>query len=418
MRLGSIAGREHIIEAPDLLVDGTAPALLVKPGSAEDVARCLGVCAELSAAVIPAGLMSWLDCGNPVRRADVVLSTERMNRVIDYSPPDLTATVEAGVTLEAFNAVARREGQWLPLDPPGSARSSLGAIGACSSSGSLRVRFGTPRDYVIGLRLAHADGSESRAGGKVVKNVAGYDMSKLYVGSFGTLAVLTELTFKLRPLAECDSTVIVTSNQRQSLLDLSADLLASELQPASLFITNLEINRTPGGVADGHTLLVRFVDSEPAVRYQRDVLGAMVASGSAAILSESDATRVWDQFGNIDRLAATAVRVSVPLSAASRFYERACLRTPSCVAAGDLGTGIIRLAFDADPQSAIDIIKSIRAESQSAAGHLFIERAEAVVKKGAEAWGEVGETAEIMKSIKARLDPKGLLNPGRFVAGI
>jgi glycolate oxidase FAD binding subunit len=156
------------------------------------------VCSEANAGVVP-GRMTWLDWGNPLRRVDVVLSLDRMQRIIDYSPPDLTATVEAGVTLADFNEVTVRERQWLPLDPPGLRQASLGAIASHNSSGALRLGYGTPRDYVIGLKLVHADGTESKSGGKVVKNVAGYDMNKLYVGSYGTLAIITELTFKLRP---------------------------------------------------------------------------------------------------------------------------------------------------------------------------------------------------------------------------
>src|SRR6185369_12085051 len=109
----------------------------VRPGSSEEAAECLRICSEHKLAVMPAGLMTWLDCGNPVARADVVLSLERMNRIIEYSPPDLTAAVEAGLTLSDFNYIAAHKRQWLPFDPPGSINASLGAIAACNSSGAL-----------------------------------------------------------------------------------------------------------------------------------------------------------------------------------------------------------------------------------------------------------------------------------------
>src|ERR1051325_4333794 len=157
----SAVGDEHVITAPELTIDNLRPSILVEPGSADEAAACLRVCAEMNAAVIPAGLMTWLECGNAVRRADVVLSLGRMSRIVEYSPPDLTATVEGGLTLSEFNAAAKSERQWLPFDPPGFAAASLGAIAACNSSGALRNGFGTPRDYVIGLSLAHADGTRS-----------------------------------------------------------------------------------------------------------------------------------------------------------------------------------------------------------------------------------------------------------------
>ncbi len=217
--------------------------------------------------VIPAGLMTWLECGNTVKRADVILSLERMNRIVEYSPPDLTATVEAGLRLNEFNLVTARERQWLPLDPPGSTAASLGAIAACNSSGALRLGFGTPRDYVIGLKLAHADGTESKSGGRVVKNVAGYDMNKLYVGSFGTLAVITGVTLKLRPMPESFATLVITGKNQKSLIEFAKRVLASELQPASIFLTRRLFADTRFG---NDALLLRFIESEAAVKHQMD----------------------------------------------------------------------------------------------------------------------------------------------------
>jgi len=175
----SVVGSDNLTEDPPIEIDGLAPKLLVRPASAEEVAACMRVCSELSAAVVPAGRMTWLECGNPITRVEVVLTLERMRRIVEYSPPDLTATVEAGLTLAEFNSVTVRDRQWLPLDPPGFGSASLGAIAACNSSGALRLGFGTPRDYVIGLKLAHADGTPSKSGGRGVKNVASNDMDKV-----------------------------------------------------------------------------------------------------------------------------------------------------------------------------------------------------------------------------------------------
>src|SRR5215211_646421 len=149
--LKALAAGDNLTENKSLIIDSITPALIVKPTKAEEVAECLNRCAEFDAAVVPAGAMSWLECGNPLRRADVILSLQNLNRVIDYSPADLTITVEAGISLQTLNAITRTERQWLPLDPAGSAGSTMGAIAACASSGALRFGFGTPRDYVIGL---------------------------------------------------------------------------------------------------------------------------------------------------------------------------------------------------------------------------------------------------------------------------
>ena len=409
----SIVGADNVTEDPVLSVDGLRPSLVVRPGSAEEVSACMKMCSQSNAAVVPAGQMTWLECGNPLRSVDVVLSLDRMQRTIDYSPPDLTATVEAGVALGAFNAVTAQERQWLPLDPPGFQSASLGAIVACNSSGALRLGFGTPRDYVIGLRLVHADGLESKSGGKVVKNVAGYDMNKLYVGSYGSLAIITELTFKLRPLPDRSSTLMVASRYRGTLFQLAKRLLASELQPASAVLTRRLFESLGSGWPDD-ALLVRFNDSQAAVQHQLDwVIQSLDENYSATLLTEPQAGEIWAEVAGF-RKRAIRVKLSVPVSAVPAEFEKAYLAHLDCVATADIGIGIIRLEFDADGESAVDQIKRLRASATGARGTLTIERAPVVVRGAADAWGDVGSTAGLMRAIKSRFDPQSLLNPGKF----
>jgi glycolate oxidase FAD binding subunit len=418
-QIESAVGPDHVTNNPQIKVGDLRPAIHVNPGSTGEVRRCLEICGSAGRTVIPAGKASWLECGNPVRSADVVLSLERMNRIIDYSPSDLTATVEAGLTLDEFNSVARRERQWLPFDPPGRSSASLGAVAACNSTGALRFGFGMPRDYVLGLRLAHADGTESKSGGRVVKNVAGYDLNKLYVGSFGTLAVLTEITFKLRPLPEMDSTVLVRSKYRGPLFLFAKKLMASELQPASVILTNrLSQDSVPEPGGD-NALVVRFMESRAAVSHQ--VSWAIENAGSdchAREMSVAESEDIWARVADWHLLANNAVRMSVPLSTVAVKVEE-CLQTPfGSVATADIGTGIIRMAFEAEDDSAIKTIERLRASAGMVGGSVVIERASSFVKQRADSWGDVGPTANLMRSIKARFDPESILNPGRFVAGI
>jgi glycolate dehydrogenase FAD-binding subunit len=416
--LASVAGREQVVENPALKVDGVEPALLVKPSSADELARCMDICFHQRAPVIPAGLMTWLNGGNPVARATVVLSTQRMNRVIEYSPPDLTATVEAGLPLSELNAVANRHGQWLPLDPPGGELATLGAVAACASSGPLRGLFGTPRDYVLGLRLIHADGAQSRSGGKVVKNVAGYDMNKLYVGSFGTLAMLSELTLKLRPLPEAFSTVVVAANNQATLLNVAATITASEAQPASLILASSAAS-TIESVVGGEALLVRFVGAESDVRYQEQVVLSLAGRECrVSVLGRPEADAAWRRITNLDTLGSNCVLASVPISVAASAYSDLSRIVPGAISSLDLGTGLVRLAFDVDDAEAGEKFKDLRACAVRLGGTLFIERAATDVRAAVDAWGDPGETASLMKAIKAKFDPLGLLNPGRFVAGI
>lgn len=407
--LEAITGSDHATVEPSLMIDGLKPSILIKPGSTEEILECLRACSESKAAVVPAGLMAWLESGNPLRRADVVLSLERMARIIDYSPPDLTAVVEAGLTIGEFNAATGLENQWLPLDPPASPSASLGAIAACASSGPLRLGFGTPRDYVIGLRLAHIDGIESKAGGRVVKNVAGYDMNKLYVGSHGTLAVITELTIKLRPVPESDQTILVTSRNQESLIEIARKLLASEAQPASVFFTS--------GIRHSG-LIVRFLDNDQAVKHQTALLAQLLQSQcDATTLDDDEASQVWRSIADCDQLSGNSLKLSVPLSATSQLLNDLLSETGRVVVA-DLGAGIIRLGFNADDEKVIDTARRLRAEAFAQGGSLFVERASAAVRREADAWGEVGPTGALMRAIKEKFDPKSLMNPGRFVSGI
>lgn len=407
-RLASVVGPENVEVDPCIGVGGLSPAVLVRPGSASQVCNCLRLCAEAEASVVPAGMMSWLDCGNPLRSADVVLSLARMNRIIEYSPADLTAVVEAGLGLGEFNQMVQPNKQWLPLDPPGARISSLGAIAACASSGPLRLGFGTPRDYVIGLRLAHADGTESKSGGKVVKNVAGYDMNKLYVGSFGTLAVITELILKLRPLAEKSATAVIRA---RDLLELARRIRHSELQPSSLFLA--------GGQLIGPTrLLVRFIENSAAVSYQLDRLKELVGDGQIEQLEAAPEQSAWAEIADLDRLAENALRVSVKPSVAGQLYLKLSAEFRSGAIAADLGIGVIRIAFDADLDRAAWLIASLRSEARALGGSLFVERAHPEVKSQVDAWGEVGRAERLMREIKDKFDPKRILNPGRFACGI
>lgn len=411
----AVVGGGHIEEDTALKIDGLNPALIVRPASADEVASCLKVCSALEAAVVPAGGMTWLDCGNPITRVDVVLSLERMNRIVEYSPPDLTATVEAGLTLSDFNAASVRERQWLPFDPPGFRSASLGAIAACNSSGALRLGLGTPRDYVIGLKLAHADGTQSKSGGRVVKNVAGYDMNKLYVGSFGTLAVITEIIFKLRPLPEYGSTIMVTSRNRDLLFQLARRVSASELLPASLFLVR---RLSPGSSPfPGDALLIRFLDNEASVEYQVDWVTRSVDDNcEASVLSADEAEAAWAEAADFDQ-HAIRVRLSVPLLAVPAECDKAFAAHPECVVAADLGTGIIRLAFDAE-EGCADQIKQLRANAAASGGMLTIEKAPADVRREVDAWGDVGSTSALVRLIKQSFDPQSVLNPGKFVLGI
>jgi glycolate oxidase FAD binding subunit len=412
-------------------VDATAVATrqgmtavpLVSPASRDEVAECLAVAASEGWATIAAGAMGWLDCGNPVARADVVLSLRRMKRIVYYSPPDLTLVAEAGVTLGQLKAETQVHRQWLPLDSPGGNRVTVGALAACNSSGTLRLGFGSPRDYVIGLRLAHADGRSSKSGGRVVKNVAGYDMNKLYVGSYGTLALLTEVTFKLRPLYERDATVQLSAVDPGTPFQAAQRVLESrDLLPASLFYIRGLVDHPNEAVG------VRFVESRSVVMHQVERIKSLMGDlpGQAAIsgitnidiIEEAGSERYWEMVGGFDSESLITARLSVPPARVFEAASRCIGLAPDATLAADLGVGIVRFGTTSDGATGIRLLEQLRGAARQLDGTLFIERAPLELKQAMDSWGEVRSGAEVMRGIKRELDPAGLLSPGRFAAGI
>ena len=221
--------------------------IIVMPASAEEISEVLKLASSEHWTVMPAGNMTWID-----RTANLIVSTRRLNKIIEHEPADLIAIAQAGVTLTDFNAKLAENGQWLPLDPPDDGRATLGGVVATGIGGPQQLGYGRPRGSVIGMKVVLADGSMIKAGGRVVKNVAGYDLCKLFTGSYGSLGIITELNFKLRPRPAREATVIATGN------DLPASRRA--IIEARLFPVAAEIV--------GARLLVRFAGNEKGVAYQ------------------------------------------------------------------------------------------------------------------------------------------------------
>ena len=191
-------------------IDGIDPQAVVLPRSTHEIQEVLGYAADRELSVITAGGGTKLGIGNPPEGVDLILSTSRLDQVLEYEPADLTVTVEAGIRLAALQAKLAEHGQYFPLDPPYADRCTIGGITATNASGPSRLRFGSARDLVLGMRVVQSSGTVVKSGGKVVKNVAGYDLNKLYLGSFGTLGILTEISLKLQPLPEIERTVLLT----------------------------------------------------------------------------------------------------------------------------------------------------------------------------------------------------------------
>jgi glycolate oxidase FAD binding subunit len=235
--LSAIVGPEHLRSAtPADAVDTVQPIAVIAPGSAQEVAQVLRYCNSAGLSVIPRGGGSQLGLGNRPRKADFILSLERLNRVIEHAWGDMTVTVEAGCTMDKLQGVLREHGQQLGADPMQPERATVGGVLATAESGTLRIRYGAIRDLVLGLEMALPDGSVIKAGGKVVKNVAGYDLTKLAIGSLGTLGVITRAVFRLHPIRATTGTYAATLPTASAAAKLVLAILDSQLAYTGLQI--------------------------------------------------------------------------------------------------------------------------------------------------------------------------------------
>ena len=257
-------------------------ALTVAPESIEQVCEIMKLASSEGWKIVPAGAATWLDAGNLLERANVIVSTRRLNRIIDHEPADLVTITEAGATLRNLNLALGQSGQWLALDPPDDGRATIGGVVATGLGGAQQFGYGAPRRHVIGMKVVLADGSLFKTGGRVVKNVAGYDLCKLFTGSYGTLGVIVEANFRLRPLPRETRTILVDGKLEQ-LLAGGRRLIEARLFPVAVELLSPRLG-LEAGLSEGkdHLLLVRFAGALAGVAEQTNVASSVIKNGNGS----------------------------------------------------------------------------------------------------------------------------------------
>ena len=414
-------------------LSGEPSRAIALPRSVEELSEMLSFAMSEGLTVIPAGAGTWLNMGNPPVRAHLIISTNNMNRVREYEPADLTATVEAGCPLYTFNQLATQHRQWIPVDPFGDESSTLGAIVATASSGPMRYAFGMPRDWVIGMQVVHAYGLTTRAGGKVVKNVAGYDLCKLYTGSYGTLGIITEISFKLRALPLTERTVVFAANDVSQLCALAARIIASDVQPSAMELLSGKLNNDTVELAttgDGnYVLALQFLGEEETIRWQLAEASRLGAECKHFPLSIEAAAQFWEayrateisqEWDLIFKLSVKPADLATMIAEAQKYLPE----SPLSMLRAHAGNGVIRLHATNQALAWFRTkerpkrIAEFRRRAQDHGGSMVILRAPLELKSQIDVWGEVGPTAVLMHALKEKFDPQNLLNPGRFVSGI
>ena len=438
--LASIVGDSHLIAEPatcrDYAVDGKVPSLVVFPQSSEQVAAALKCAADRSLGVIPCRSRTKLQTGNPPRRYDVALSLKDLTRVWYYEPQDLVIGVEPGMKLGDLQRFVGRQGLWLPLDPAGGAQASMGGILAANASGPLRTAYGGPRDMVLGMKIATTEGKIVKTGGRVVKNVTGYDISKLMIGSYGTLGVIVEASFKLFPLPAGRATSVLEAGTLDRTRDLRRRLQQSPLQPMRMVwldaeATKLVRRRSPGAAETrGPELWIEAVGSPRVLERTERTLEEIGRAAGAGVdrLPDANAGSSWSSISNFrDMLVAARpqltalVKATFPLSSSEEFIHRAQQQVASSrlglLTLALLGVGVVHLALlEAPPEGGLSgVIEALRAAAASLGGSLVVEWCAPEIKSQTDVWGPPGDDFEVMPKLKDAWDPKGILSPGRFV---
>jgi glycolate oxidase FAD binding subunit len=432
-KLRTIVGPPHVlsgVECSPYVLEGRTPEAVVFPGSKEEIAAVLTLAGEEGMPVTPWGGGTKLAIGTPPSRVGIVLGLRRLARVLEHEPGDLTATVEAGITLGALQGALGQRGQWLSLDPAFPDRATLGGILASNASGPRRHLYGTCRDLLIGLTVVSADGSIVRGGGKVVKNVAGYDLPKLFIGSFGTLGVLVEATLRLRPRPDADRVVVARFDGMKEAGAAARAVTASDLIPSALELADGGAMAALG-LEGGAGLLVGIDGIPDQVAWQCAELGRLVASlGStgSSVLDGEARDALWRELSELGRRGAEGVaavlRWAVLPAELGRVMEEsaAIARThglrAALVAHAGVGVATAVLSGGADANRVVATLAEWRAVVSGAGGHAVVEWAPLAVKERVSVWDAPGPAVRLMKGIKERLDPRGILNPGRFVGGI
>ena len=405
----------------DDAIDGVTPRFVLEPGNAEMLSAMLRWASADGLALVVRGAGTKQTWASVAPRVDALLSTARMNTAFEHCAGDLTAMIAAGMPLAEANAILRRSRQWLPFDPPHAASATIGGLVATNDSGPRRHGFGTPRDLVIGVEIALADGRLARGGGRVVKNVAGYDLARLMCGSFGTLGVIVSATFKLSPMAEASRTVVADLREIRDVAAIAAAMSASQLV-ASAFEVEWPRLR----------VLIRFETIAVAAQQQAGAAALLCEPHAArvAILQDDDEEREWQQHMAPPAaqatapatLPATTVRIGVLPADVAFALDAIGSVTSECDAqarvVGRIGIGALVLRLAGTLDARVAAIVELRRRLETKQGHVTVTAAERELRARLDPWGPIGPAFAVMRALKQQFDPTNTLNPGRGPGGL
>lgn len=415
--LASIVGEENFTydwddkQVKKAISPGNLPHCIVYPQTQEQLAEVITEAYRNKWRVLPCGNGSKLKWGALAEGFDIVVSTQHLNKIINHAVGDLTLTVEAGVKFADVQATLAKHNQILALNPTAPDSATIGGIIATGDTGSLRQRYGSVRDQLLGVTFVRADGQVAKAGGRVVKNVAGYDLMKLFTGSYGTLSIITEATFRLYPMQSASGTAMLTGS-KEAISQAADTIRGSALTPtqADLLSAQLVSNM---GLGKGLGLIVRFESIPESVKEQlNQVLQVGEKLGlTSVVYSDTEEQNLWhrlpEQIHLPESESAITCKIGVLPTAAVKVLNQADLGLIH------ISSGLGTLRFDSEKR-----VLEMRELCELRSGFLSILSAPIEVKQKLDVWGYSGNGLELMRGIKKQFDSENILSPGRFVGGI
>ncbi len=412
-----VAGQLHPAHDIDDAVAGVQPQVVVEPGNEKEVSAILTFASREGLKVLPRGGGTQLTLGSAPTGGDIILSTARLNQLVEHAPHDMTATVQAGLTLNDFQTKLAGTQQWLALDAVLKPGATIGGVIATNVSGARRLRFGGVRDQIIGVRVVLSDGTIASGGGKVVKNVAGYDLPKLFTGSLGTLGIIVAATFRIYPQSSASRTVVLSAPDPAPLCELAVRVINSTLVPTLVDIFGSSVEE------QGYTMAVRFEMGEEAAEQQANALIEMAQNKHAEILRNSEEEQYWTRIATPPASTANTTTLTLKasvlptetihwLTSLRSLEQKAGLSTDWRAHAGH---GLIFVTLAGDEASLISAVRELRQAATDLRGSLVVTENPAQLLL--DAWGTPA-ALHVMRRLKERFDPTATLNPGRFVGGI
>ena len=420
-------------DSKEYRVDGVAPVDVVAPSSEEELCEVVAAANKDGLGIIPYGGGTRIGLGNPPSRPCLVVDMANLNRVVSHNYADLTASFQAGATFGFVSEILAQQGQLLPIDPPLPERATMGGTLAAAVSGPLKWHFGHPRDTVIGMKVVQPDGSVTKSGGLVVKNVSGYDMSRLHIGGLGSLGIILEASFKLTPIPMYERTILAAFSNIDDAMDASMQVFNSYVMPLAMTAFGPAVASRVNSDEDSnrHHLAIRLGGRSRTLARQADEINSIFSDVSASTQQdiEGSASSLWRSLSDFGWTSETVPALNIKTTALPS-HTRAIMKLIESLCDSDLepavvaepGFGSVEACWyapgDVSDGSLIAIVSKVRKHVARLGGTAVVQQCPPSVKAALDIWGEDHPGIDVMRRMKRQYDPNGIMNPGRFIGRI